>query len=50
MKFSGTQLTDDYKAAEISYIKESIQARKPEEMFDDFPELEKYDFWKVNKE
>ena len=41
-KFSGTK-TDDYRLAEISYVKESVQARKPEEMFIDFPELEKYD-------
>lgn len=42
-KFSGIK-TNDYRLAEISYVKESVQARKPEEMFIDFPELEKYDY------
>ena len=38
-KFSYVKEPDDYKAAKVSYITESIQERKPEEMFDDFPEL-----------
>lgn len=40
-EFSGAKLTDDYKAAAISHITDSVQERKPEEMFVDFPELEK---------
>ena len=43
-KFSGTELTDEYKVVATSYITESVQERKPEEMFVDFPELENYDF------
>lgn len=39
-KFSGAKLTDDYKTAATSYITESVQERKPEEMFEDFPELD----------
>lgn len=42
-KFSGIE-TDDYKVAKVLYIKESVQLRKPEEMFEDFPELKKYDY------
>ena len=42
-KFSGTK-TDDYRLAEISYVRKSIQVRKPEEMFEDFPELKNYDY------
>lgn len=42
-KFSG-KLTDNYKAAVISHITDSIQERKPEEMFIDFPELQNYDY------
>lgn len=42
-KFNGIQ-TDDYRIAAISYVKESVQARKPEEMFEDFPELANYDY------
>ena len=48
-KFSGVKLTDEYKNAAISHIKDSVQERKPEEMFDDFPELKKYDYL-INKE
>lgn len=43
-KFNGAKLTDDYKVAVMSHIKESVQERKPEEMFDDFPELVNYDY------
>ena len=49
-KFSGAELTNDFKYAAVSYIIDSIQERKPEEMFDDFPELKKFDYWKINKE
>ena len=38
-KFSGAELTDEYKAAATSHIIDSVQERKPEEMFVDFPEL-----------
>ena len=43
-KSSGAELTDEYKVAATSYITESVQERKPEEMFVDFPELENYDY------
>lgn len=39
-KFSEAKLTDEYKVAATAHIKESVQLRKPEEMFIDFPELE----------
>ena len=42
-KFSGIK-NNDYIIAEVSYIKESVQERKPEEMFEDFPELQHYDY------
>lgn len=42
-KFSGAKLTDDYKDVAISHIADSVQERKPEEMFIDFPELQNYD-------
>lgn len=48
-KFSGAKSTDEYKVAATSYITESVQERKPEEMFEDFPELMKYDCL-INKE
>lgn len=48
-KFSGAELIDEYKVAATSYITESVQERKPEEMFEDFPELMKYDCL-INKE
>lgn len=48
-KFSG-KLTDDYRAVATSYITESVQERKPEEMFADFPELKEYDFLMADKE
>ena len=43
-KFSGAELTDEYKVAATSYITESVQERKPEEMFEDFPELKNYEY------
>lgn len=43
-KFSGAKPSKKYNAAKTSYITESVQQRKPEEMFDDFPELKKYDY------
>lgn len=43
-KFSGAVLTDEYKDAAMLHIKESVQERKPEEMFEDFSELQDYDF------
>lgn len=42
-KFSG-KLTDDYKVVAISHITDSIQERKPEEMFKDFPEFKNYEY------
>lgn len=42
-KFSG-KLTDGYKAAAISHITDSVQEKKPEEMFVDFPELLNCDY------
>lgn len=43
-KFSGKKLSDDYKSVVISHITDSVQERKPEEMFVDFPELQNYDY------
>ena len=43
-KFSKVETSNECRAAVTSYITESVQERKPEEMFEDFPELEKYDF------
>lgn len=40
-KFSKTKESKEYKVVKESYIKESVQQRKPEEMFVDFPELKK---------
>ena len=39
-KFSNHKQTIDYKVLRDLYIKQSVQQRKPEEMFNDFPELE----------
>lgn len=49
-KFSGAKPSRKYETAKTSYVKASVQERKPEEMFNDFPELKKYDYLKVNKE
>ena len=47
-KFSKTKITA-YRAADVMLnIKNSVCARKPEEMFDDFPELKKFDYLKVS--
>ena len=43
-KFGEAKLTDDYKDTVMSHITNSIQERKPEEMFNDFPELANYDY------
>ena len=40
-KFSNTKQTKDYKVLRDLYIKQSVRQRKPEEMFNDFPELKK---------
>lgn len=49
-KFSNVKPSWKYREAKTLHIKVSVQQRKPEEMFDDFPELKKYDYLKVNKE
>lgn len=49
-KFSRAKMSKEYEDAKTSYIKRSVQLRKSEEMFVDFPELKKYDYLKVNKE
>lgn len=49
-KFSKVDLTKEHKDAAISHITDSVQEIKPEEMFDNFPELKKFDYLKVNKE
>lgn len=49
-KFSKVELTNEYIDAAISHITDSIQERRPEEMFVDFPELKKFGYLKVNKE
>lgn len=36
--------TEDYKIVRNLHIKCSVRQRKPEEMFDDFPELKKFDY------
>lgn len=46
-KFSRAKLTDDYVANAMQNIKQSVCLRKPEEMFNDFPELKKYDYLKM---
>jgi hypothetical protein len=43
-KFSHVRETKKYQAAKEQYIKSSVRERKPEEMFVDFPELEKYEW------
>lgn len=45
-KFSVIKQSKEYGVAGKSYIKESVQQRKPEKMFMDFPELEKCDYSK----
>lgn len=46
-KFSG-KVTKRYKKAAMKYIGASVQEKKPEEMFVDFPELKNYDYL-INK-
>lgn len=48
-KFSGYKATDDYRAVSMLHLKQSVRLKKPEEMFEDFPELEKYNYL-INKE
>ena len=48
-KFGYVRENRRYKAAKVQHIKASVQERKPEEMFTDFPELEKYEYL-INKE
>lgn len=43
-KFSNPKQTISYKVKRNGYLKESVRKRKPEEMFEDFPELEKFDY------
>ena len=49
-KFIGGKATKKYNKAKMRYITASVQERKPEEMFKDFPELKNYDYLKMNKE
>ena len=48
-KFSNCKLTEDWKTKVYLCTKESVQQRKPEEMFVDFPELKKFDYLKVKR-
>ena len=43
-KFRKVELTDEYKTVEILHVKKSVQERKPEEMFADFPEMRNYEY------
>lgn len=45
-KFTVTTITNKHREDAISYIKESVYEKRPEEMFIDFLELEKFDFLK----
>ena len=47
VKFGTVELADSYTAASVSHIKASVRERRPEEMFDDFPELKKFDYLKA---
>ena len=38
--------TEDYKVVRNLHITSSVRQRKPEEMFDDFPELKRFDYLK----
>lgn len=49
-KFNKAEVSIYHAANVMLNIKNSVCARKPEEMFDDFPELKKFDYLKVNKE
>ena len=46
-KFNKAKVTAYHAANVMLNIKNSVCARKPEEMFDDFPELKKFDYLKV---
>ena len=41
-KFSGAVETEDYKVCRNLLLEKSIRQRKPEEMFDDFPEIKSF--------
>ena len=41
-KFHGTIETEDYKVSKNLFFNSSIRTKKPEDMFDDFPELDGY--------
>ena len=49
-EFSKVKSNKEHIDAAISHITDSVQERKPEEMLDDFPELKKFDYLKINKE
>ena len=49
-KFSKVEVTNECRDTVISHITDSVQERKPEAMFIDFPELKKFDYLKINKE
>lgn len=46
-KFNKAKVTAYHAANVMLNIKNSVCVRKPEEMFDDFPELKKFDYLKV---
>lgn len=41
-KFNSIEEPEDYKVSRNLIFNSSVQTRKPEEMFDDFPELDEY--------
>lgn len=45
-KFNPCEQTEDYKVLRNLYIKKSVLQRRPEEMFEDFPELKKFNYLK----
>lgn len=45
-QFSCVQIAEDFKVKCHEYLKESICQRKPEEMFEDFPELKEFNYLK----
>ena len=49
-KFSNHEQTEDYKIKRNLYLTSSVYQRKPEEMFDDFPELKKFDYLKARRQ
>lgn len=46
MKFSNPESNERQKECLINHVADSVCLRKPEEMFEDFPELDKYDWLK----